>query len=315
MEGSVFETRGSIETWIQEEGVDIPFRFQLISQQVDLKGGGILEHDVLKLMQAQTCYKERSLTFRHAGFVMHKGLISLPELESGAHQGVGVGKLTLPARTELVVQLPVSAGSHVREGLVVKAEITSGVYLAKSLVKVNNSHIITSILNTREQGVELPNPLVKVIELRDHDVVETAVKGVAEQKSRDDLGQSRGERVMAELRTDHLNSEEKKSFHELCFDYQDVFLLGDKLSCTNAASHTIQLEPGVTPINTRPYRLPTIQKEEVDQQVKQLLDDGIIAKSDSPWNNLLLVVPVGTLTCQCIFHYSALSFTPSLSPR
>jgi hypothetical protein len=247
---------------------------------------------------------------------MHKGLISLPELESRAHQGIGVGKLTIPARTELIVQLPVSAGSHIREGLVVKAEITSGVYLAKSLVKVNNSHIITSILNTRQQGVELPNPLVKVVELRDHDVVETAVKVMAEQeKSRDDLGQSRGETVMAELRTDHLNSEEKKSLHELCFDYQVVFLLGEKLSCTNAARHTIQLEPGVTPINTRPYRLPRIQKEEVDRQVKQLLDDGIIAKSDSPWNNLLLVVPVGTPTCQCIFHYSALSLTPSVSPR
>jgi hypothetical protein len=95
--------------------------------------------------------------------------------------------------------------------------------------------------------------------LRDRDVVETAVIGVAKQeKSRDDPEQSsRGERVMAKMRTDHLNSEEKKSLHELCFDYQDVFFLpGDKLSCTNAARHSIQLEPGVTPINTRPYRLP-----------------------------------------------------------
>jgi hypothetical protein len=46
------------------------------------------------------CYKERSLTFRHAKFVMHKELKSLPELESEGHRGVGVGKLTLPARTE-----------------------------------------------------------------------------------------------------------------------------------------------------------------------------------------------------------------------
>jgi len=124
-------------------------------------------------------------------------------------------------------------------------------------------------------------------------VGETAVIGVAEQeKGRDDPGQSRGQRVIAKLRTDHLNSEEKKSLHELCFAYQDVFFLpGDKLSCKNAARHTIQLEPGLTPINTRPYRLPESQKEEVDRQVKQLLQDGIIAKSDSPWNSPLLVVP------------------------
>jgi hypothetical protein len=123
-------------------------------------------------------------------------------------------------------------------------------------------------------------------------MVETSVIGVAEQeKGRDDPGQSRGERVMAKLRTDHHNREEK-SLHELCFHYQDaIFLPGDKLSRTNAAMHTIELEPGVTPINTRPYRLPESQKEEVDRQVKQLLGEGIIAKSDSPWNSPFLVLP------------------------
>ena len=90
---------------------------------MDLKGDGILRRIFLKLMQAR----------------------------SEAHQGVGLGKLTLPARTELIVQLPVSAGSRTRDDLVEKAEITSGVYLVESLVKVNNSHIITSILNTREK--------------------------------------------------------------------------------------------------------------------------------------------------------------------
>jgi len=117
----------------------------------------------------------------------------------------------------------VITGSRIGEGLVERAEIASGLYLAESLVKVNNGHIITSILSTREQGVEVPNPVVKVVELRDRDVFERTVIVVAEQeKCRDDPGQSRGERVMAKLSTDHLNSEEKKSLHELCFDYQHV---------------------------------------------------------------------------------------------
>jgi len=252
IDGSVIETHGSIETRIREGGIDIPFHFQLVSKQVDLKGDGILGRNFLKSMQARICYKELSLTFRHAGCVMFKKLISLPELEHEAHQGVRVGKLTLPARTELIVRLPVSVGSRIGEGLVEKAEIASGVYLGDSPVKINNGLIITSILNTREQDVELPNPVVNVIELRDNDVGETILIGVTEQeKSRDGPRQSRGERVIVKLRADHLNSEEKKSLRELCFDYQDVFFLpGDKLSCTNAARHAIQLEPRVTPINT-----------------------------------------------------------------
>jgi hypothetical protein len=77
-------------------------------------------------------------------------------------------------------------------------------------VKENNGHIITSILNTREQDVELPKPVVKMVDLKDHVACKTAVIGVAEQeKCGDNPGQSRKERVMAKLRTDHLNSEEK----------------------------------------------------------------------------------------------------------
>jgi hypothetical protein len=120
----------------------------------------------------------------------------------------------------------VSAGSRIGERVVDRAEITSGVYLAESLVKVNNGHIITSILNTTELDVEVPNTVTKLVEVRDRDVVETAVVGATEQeKGMADPGQSREERVIAKLRTDHLNSEEKISLHELCFDYQEVFFL------------------------------------------------------------------------------------------
>ena len=59
-------------------------------------------------------------------------------------------------------------------------------------------------------------------------------------KEKNEQKLSRGERVIASLREDELNEEEKKSLREICFKYQDVFYLpGDKLSCTNAAKHTI----------------------------------------------------------------------------
>lgn len=48
-----------------------------------------------------------------------------------------------------------SAGSRRGEGLVGRAEIASGLYLAESLVKVNNGHIITSFLDTRKQDAEV----------------------------------------------------------------------------------------------------------------------------------------------------------------
>ena len=204
-----------------------------------------------------------------------------------------MNKLTLPARTELIVQVPVDAGPRVQEGIVERAELMPGVYMAESLVAVAKGCVITSIINTTEEDVELFDPVVKLEELGDSDTSEDAIMGVTEQgEDRDDQNLSRGERVIAKLRDEHLNEEEKKLLREVCVEYQDVFYLPrDKLSCTNAARHSIQLEPGVTPINTRPYRLPESQKEETDRQVKKLVEDGIITKSDFLWNSPLLIVP------------------------
>jgi hypothetical protein len=111
-------------------------------------------------------------------------------------------------------------------------------------------------------------------------------------KERGDQNLSRRERVIGKLKDDHLNAEEKKLLREICLEYQDVFYLaGDKFGCTNAAKHTIQLESGVSPINTRPYGLPESHKE-IDRQVKQFVEDGIVTPIVSPWNSpLLCLIP------------------------
>ena len=198
-----------------------------------------------------------------------------------------VNKLTLLARAEVIVNLAVTEGSPVKEGLIERAEVLAGVYLAESVVRLDKGHVITSVLDSREEEVEMPSREVQVVELGENDSREVARMGLTDQgKDEGNHSRSRTERVVELLRTDHLNEEEKKSLLELCFDYQDVFYLpGDRLSSTNAVKHIIMLEPGVTPINARPYRLPESQKEEVDRQVKQLLQDDIIVKSDSPWNS------------------------------
>jgi hypothetical protein len=198
------------------------------------------------------------LTFEYEGIRVSKELTTLPGIEIRVPRDGRVNKLTLPARPELIVQVPVKGGSRVREGLVERAELMPGVYMAESLVKVNNGCVITSVINTTEEEVEVLDHTVKLEEMDDSNASEVAVMGVTElENNGSDQKLSRGERVISKLREEHLNEEEKKLLDEICFQYQDVFYLpGDKLSCTNAARHSIQLEPGVTPINTRPYRLP-----------------------------------------------------------
>jgi hypothetical protein len=47
VDGSVIETHGSRETKIREGIVEIPFTFQLVSKQVDIKCDGILGRDFI----------------------------------------------------------------------------------------------------------------------------------------------------------------------------------------------------------------------------------------------------------------------------
>jgi hypothetical protein len=60
------------------------------------------------------------------------------------------------------------------------------------------------------------------------------------------------------------------------------------MSGSNTVKHTINLVPGTSPINVKPYRLPESQKEE---QVSKLLEEGIIEESAFPWNSPILIVP------------------------
>jgi hypothetical protein len=224
VEGSTIETHGSLETQVLEGEMSIPNRLQLVSKQVDLKGDGILGRDFLKAMQARICYREQVWIFQYEGIFVRKKLTSLLRVELGTLGDERLNKLTLPARNEVIVQVPVDAGPRVQEGVVGRAELLPGVYMAKNLVKVENGCIITSIMNPTAEEVELPEQVVKLEETDDRNTSEAVFLGVMDRKEkRGDQSVSRGERVIAKLRDDHLNEEEKKLLREICFEYQDAF--------------------------------------------------------------------------------------------
>jgi len=286
VERSVIETHESIETKIFEGSLQIPFRFQLASKQVDLLGDGILGQDFLKQIQAKICYHSRTLTFTYAGVTITKSLSNNSSGSKLTNSGERAGRLRIPLWSETIVRLPAETGSTTAEGLVERKKLLPGGHLAGSLVKVVNGCVITSVLNTTEKEVNMPKPVVMVTGVDTRDPL------VPDPNSTTKWDKSRYERVLNKLRMDHLNSEEKTSLGEICFNYQDVFFLtGDRLSCTSAVKHTIHLEPGTIPINTHPYRLPESQRKETDRQVTNLLKEGIIVESNSPWNSPILVVP------------------------
>ena len=98
------------------------------------------------------------------------------------------------------------------------------------------------------------------------------------------------------LRLTHIK-EGEESIRELCEECVDIFKLhGDKLTATTAAMHHIPTPhfPKGRAITLKNYRLAETHKEEVNKQVKEMLEDGIVVPSKSEWNFSLIVLPKKT---------------------
>ena len=70
-----------------------------------------------------------------------------------------------------------------------------------------------------------------------------------------------------------------------------VALPEEPLGRTHLITHHINLKPGVQPKYIPAYRIPHSQRATIDKSVKEMLDQGVIQESTSPWNSPLLLVP------------------------
>lgn len=93
------------------------------------------------------------------------------------------------------------------------------------------------------------------------------------------------------IRTEHLNSEEKREIISICREFSDIFHTENgPLTFTNQIKHEIKTTDE-TPVYTRSYRYPFVHKAEVHRQINKMLEEGIIRPSQSPWSSPIWIVP------------------------
>ena len=73
-------------------------------------------------------------------------------------------------------------------------------------------------------------------------------------------------------------------------DFRDVFAEPTELPPHRQYDHAISLEPGAAPINSRPYRYSPLQKDEIEKQVAEMLEAGLITPSGSPFASPVLLI-------------------------
>ena len=105
--------------------------------------------------------------------------------------------------------------------------------------------------------------------------------------------QERDQLLLESLRLEHIE-EGKQEIVQLCRQFSDIFKLkGDKLTATNAATHSIPTPsiPRGRAITLKNYRLPEAHKGEVAEQISKMIEDDIIVPSKSEWNFPIIMVP------------------------
>lgn len=191
----------------------------------------------------------------------------------------------LKARSETVIEVDI-LNPEIKEGITPKLSIHDGVYLAKSILRVNSEgRCFTTILNTLDKEVKVKK--LKLF-LEPFDNQQSSIFTI------NTVSNNRHSTLKEHLRLDHLNPEEKHSIIQICNKYNDVFYLpNDNLTATDVVTHSIKVTDP-TPVVTKMYRFPESLKPEVNRQINKMLHEKIIRPSVSPYNSPLWIVPKKT---------------------
>lgn len=181
----------------------------------------------------------------------------------------------IPANTSKLLKIPI----NIHDGHVfVKEQTISNCIIGECLTTVLNNRGIVEVTNPSRS--DLIFSMDRAISAEVYNVQCTPAN----------KQQDRVKEVISRLRTDHLNVEERTNLELLCAQYADVFYLeGEPLTFTNKIKHSIKTTDEV-PVYTKSYRYPYVHRQEVQEQIGKMLEQGIIRPSNSAWSSPIWVV-------------------------
>ena len=93
----------------------------------------------------------------------------------------------------------------------------------------------------------------------------------------------------------------------LLHTFKDVFDQPHGLPASRSHNHSIPLLPNTPSVKVRPYRYPHSQKSEIERIVTEMLAEGIVQRSSSPFSSLVLLVKKKDGTWRFCTDYKALN--------
>lgn len=212
--------------------------------------------------------------------------------------------IVVPRRSSATLCLRV-INTEISEGYIPRLSVGKGIYLGDSIVTNRDGKVCTRIINTNDFDFQFSTPTIELQEIEkisNHPSdefdsncgnKEMVVNNIQSMPCLTIQTKEHGrvQTIRELLRLDHLNKEESEHVDMFIRKHNDLFRLpDDKLACTTTVAHKITTTDD-SPINIKQYRFPPIHKDEINKQVKDLLNNDTIKPSDSPYNSPLWIVP------------------------
>lgn len=190
----------------------------------------------------------------------------------------------IPPRCEVIRHFRL-IGDYKSDQVVCKKELFPGVFIASSIVNPNNCYL--RILNTNTRSVEVK----KILKLNTEPLTQFNIVA-------SDQSNTKRKDTLINIISKNIPKHAPESLKKLCTDYADIFALpGDKHSVNNFYTQSLNLSD-TTPVYTKNYRQPHAQKQEISNQVKNMLQQNIIEPSCSNYNSPIILVPKKSINGQ-----------------
>ncbi|CAF3221850.1 unnamed protein product [Rotaria sp. Silwood2] len=151
----------------------------------------------------------------------------------------------------------------------------------------SRQHMTLQVANLTERAIIIykNQPLATMtrlnqtqINMMQHGTISSAIKQTT----------SRSNNELSLINTD-LDEHQKEKINQLIHKFPDVF--NEQPGRTKKLQHQINLVSDAQPFNSPPFRYAPTRKQVIEQNLNEMLDQGIISPSTSPWASPVILVP------------------------
>lgn len=285
-----------------------------------LVGQDLLRQHGLDLILSQNCLSCRGdlvpLANQEAEYVALVGYEEQSvEKDAPTHAGVSVRTMretVVPPRSEIICVGTMSA--KINEGHIGVLEpiegLPIGLSVAGCLVTVGSKkRVPVRVCNFSQEELRVPknkNIATFTTAEADEQVAAVCTTGLGIE------GEGRASKHQFDL--SHIDSKEREGVQRLLQRYPDVFAASKlDLGKCGVIKHRISTGDS-SPVYQRAYRIPYSQREEMDRQVQELIDKGIVEHSKSPWGAPALLVEKPDGSFRLVIDYRRLNSVTRIDP-